>query len=173
MTLRLIIVRHAKSSWKDPTLHDHARPLNGRGRRSATAIGQWLADRGHVPMRTLSSDSARTRETWARIAARLPEPPRAEWLSELYHAAPEALLDVLRGAGTASPLLLLGHNPGLAEAARRLVAVAPGHRQFERYPTAATTVCDVDVEDWARATWGGARVRDFVVPRELGVSRAP
>ena len=170
MTLRLILVRHAKSSWKDPTLDDHARPLNGRGRRSAAAIGRWLAGNGHAPERVLCSDSVRTRETWARIAAELPDPPRAEWLRRLYHATPQTLLASLRTAGTASPVLLLGHNPGTAAAARRFAGAAPAHPQFGRYPTAATTVCDFDAQRWSDVSWGTATVRDFVVPRELGVS---
>ena len=170
MPLRLILVRHAKSSWADPSLDDHARPLNGRGRRSATAIGRWLAERGQVPARVLSSDAVRTRETWARIAEELPNAPGADWLHGLYHATPAALLEVLRGAGTASPVLLLGHNPGMAEAARDLAVAAPDHPAFERYPTAAVTLYDVGLESWSAVGWGEGRVRDFVVPRELGVS---
>ena len=170
MSLRLILVRHAKSSWKRPALDDHARPLNGRGRRSATAIGRWLAERGHVPERTLSSDSVRTRESWARIAAELPDPPRAEWLHRLYHASPETLLESLRSAGTASPVLVLGHNPGMAVAAWRLAVAAPEHPRFDRYPTAATTVYDFAAERWSALEWGTGTVRAFVVPRELTAS---
>lgn len=167
MPLRLILVRHAKSSWDDPALDDHARPLNGRGRRSATAIGKWLAGEGYLPERALSSDSARTRETWARIAAELPDPPQPEWLRRLYHATPKIMLEVLRNAGTASPVLLLGHNPGMAAAAQAFATAAPDHPKFARYPTAATTVYDVELENWSAMAWGTGTVRDFVVPREL------
>jgi len=170
MALRLILVRHAKSSWADPALEDAARPLNGRGRRSASAIGRWLSDDGHLPERVLSSDSARTRETWARIAAELPDPPRAEWLARLYHATPEIILEELRRAGTASPVLVLAHNPGMAVAARAFAAVVPNHPKFVQYPTAATTVYDLKLEHWSALGWGTACVRDFVVPRELGTT---
>lgn len=167
MPLRLILVRHAKSSWKEAALADHERPLNRRGRRSATAIGRWLADEGYLPERVLSSDSARTRETWARIAAELPLAPRAEWSSRLYHASSETILEAVREAGTASPLLLLGHNPGLALAARAFVAAASEHPAYDRYPTGATAVLEFDVARWSETGWRTADVRTFVVPREL------
>ena len=56
MTLTLLIIRHAKSSWEDPFADDHARVLNGRGRRSADALGDWLNGSGHVPDTCLCSD---------------------------------------------------------------------------------------------------------------------
>ena len=49
MTCRLILIRHAKSSWDDPMADDHARVLNGRGRASAAAIGGWLAAKSYLP----------------------------------------------------------------------------------------------------------------------------
>ena len=66
--MRLILIRHAKSSWANPGQGDHARPLNPRGRRAATAIGGWLADKGYVPDLILCSDAQRTRETTAGTA---------------------------------------------------------------------------------------------------------
>ena len=63
MTLQLILMRHAKSSWDDPAAADFDRPLNGRGRRSAKALGHWLRQRGWLPDRVLCSSARRTRET--------------------------------------------------------------------------------------------------------------
>ena len=57
MTLTLILTRHAKSSWGDADLEDHARPLNKRGRASAKAIGRWIADHGITPQEVLCSDA--------------------------------------------------------------------------------------------------------------------
>ena len=71
MSLRLILTRHAKSSWDSPVAGDHARPLNERGRKSAKAIGQWLSGKGYEPVLVLSSDAERTRETWALMAPAL------------------------------------------------------------------------------------------------------
>ena len=69
---RLILTRHAKSSWDDPLMSDHDRPLNERGKAAAADLGQWLASRGYVPDQVLCSDALRTRKTWSGIAPALP-----------------------------------------------------------------------------------------------------
>jgi phosphohistidine phosphatase len=166
MTLRLILTRHAKSSWDDPLLDDIDRTLNDRGEASADAIGAWLAERGLVPDEALVSSARRTRATWERIAAALPQAVPARFEDRLYHAGPDTILKVLRTA-TAPVVILIGHNPGLAEFAGRIVAAPPKHPRFADYPTAATAVIDVDAARWAEVGWHRGRVADFVVPRDL------
>ena len=78
---RLILTRHAKSSWEDPLTPDHDRPLNERGRAAAADLGQWLASRGYVPGQVLCSDALRTRKTWAGIAPAIPPGRRWCWIS--------------------------------------------------------------------------------------------
>jgi len=65
---RLILTRHAKSSWDDPLTPDHDRPLNDRGKAAAADLGQWLASRDYVPGEVLCSDALRTRKTFSGIA---------------------------------------------------------------------------------------------------------
>ncbi len=166
MSLRLILTRHAKSSWGNPGLRDHDRPLNRRGRAACEAIGDWLVARGHLPQEALVSSATRTRETWARIAARLESPPEARILPSLYLAEPEAMLAALRQA-TAPSVILVAHNPGSAWLARGLAGAPPRHADFRRYPTGATAVLDFDADSWGPVGWGGGQVVDFVVPREL------
>ena len=167
MTLRLILTRHAKSSWSHPGLGDHERPLNTRGRESAGAIGAWLRDKGYVPELVLSSDSARTRETWALVEVALGSGAEVEWLGALYHAGAQTMLDVLQGAGRTGCVMMLGHNPGIGGFAEMIVRRPPEHIRFLDYPTAATTVMDFDVAEWRSVDWGMGDVRDFVIPREL------
>ncbi len=166
MSLRLILTRHAKSSWDHTALADHERPLNGRGQASATAIGGWLAERGYGPDQVLSSDSQRTRETWARMEPAFQGAPRVAWLPALYHAGAQGMLDVLQGA-EGGTVLMLAHNPGIAGFAQMIVAAPPDHIRFHDYPTAATTVIDFDVPAWADVDWGMGRAVDFVIPREI------
>jgi phosphohistidine phosphatase len=163
---RLILTRHAKSSWDDPMMTDHERVLNTRGRGAAADLGVWLASRGYLPGQVLCSDAARTRETWERIAPHLPSAPEAELKNALYHAGPDVMLAVLRHA-TADVVMMVGHNPGIAEFAHRLVARAPLNPDFQRYPTGATLVADFAVDNWEQIDWGQASVDDFIVPREL------
>lgn len=166
MTRRLILIRHAKSSWDEPALDDHSRPLNARGRRAAAAIGRWLASRGYRPETVLVSTATRTRETWAGIAEALGGGPEPRLVGRLYHASPEVMLAVLREAGGAT-VAMVGHNPGIAAFAAALVAAPPPHPDFARYPTGATLVADFPVEDWAQLRLGTGTVCDFVVPRAL------
>jgi len=72
MSKRLIIMRHAKSSWTSGAATDHQRPLNKRGRRDAPRIGARLQHLGWLPDLVIASDSERTRETWQRMKVEFP-----------------------------------------------------------------------------------------------------
>lgn len=163
MTLTLILTRHAKSSWDSDTLSDHDRPLNKRGRRSAVALGDWLRTKALSPDQVLCSSALRTRETWACMGFEEPEPA---YTDALYHAGPAKILDTLKSA-TGRIVLLLGHNPGIAEFAGNIVEEAPAHARFFDYPTGATTVIEFPVDAWRDIRWHSGEVLAFVVPREL------
>jgi len=168
MTKRLILTRHAKSSWDDPTMSDHDRPLNERGLAAAADLGAWLHSRGYLPGEVLCSDALRTRKTWEGVAPAVPGTPVLTLKPALYHAGPDVMLAVLRHA-TADTVMMIGHNPGIAEFAARIVARAPMNPEFGRYPTGATLVASFEVDDWRAVDWGMGAVRDFIVPRELAV----
>ena len=165
---RLILTRHAKSAWDDPLTPDHDRPLNERGKAAAADLGQWLASRGYVPEKVLCSDAVRTRQTWSGIAPALPATPLMELKPALYHAGPDVMLAVLRHA-TADVVMMIGHNPGIAEFAEKLVAKAPLNAEFARYPTGATLVADFAVDAWDQVSFGQGVTVDFVIPREMVV----
>lgn len=163
---RLILTRHAKSSWDDPLTPDHDRPLNERGKAAAAELGIWLASRGYVPEEVLVSDALRTRKTWSGIAPALPGTPILHLKPALYHAGPDVMLAVLRHA-TADCVMLIGHNPGIAEFAQRLVARVPINPEFGRFPTGATLVCDFTTDSWDQAGFGTATTVDFIIPSEI------
>ena len=163
---RLILTRHAKSSWDDPMTPDHDRPLNERGKAAAADLGQWLASRGYVPDEVLCSDALRTRNTFSGIAPALPGTPILELKPALYHAGPDVMMAVLRHA-TGNTVMIIGHNPGIAEFAHRLVAKTPPSPDFTRYPTGATLVVDFVLDNWSEAAFGQGVTVDFIVPREI------
>ncbi|WP_170790533.1 SixA phosphatase family protein [Ruegeria lacuscaerulensis] len=163
MSLTLILTRHAKSSWDNPTLDDHDRPLNKRGRKSAQAVGAWLQQHNLVPDEVLSSTSARTRETWDRMGL---QAVKICFHRTLYLAEPEEMLIELSGA-TEPTVLMLGHNPGIAEFASRIVRSAPDHARFHDYPTGATMIIRFGITDWADIDWHSGDVQEFAIPREL------
>ncbi len=164
---RLILVRHAKSDWDDPKLADHDRPLKGRGRRAARELGEWLASRGYLPDEVVSSDAARTRETWKEIAPALADAPSPAWLPALYHAGVEQMLACLKTA-RGRTVLMIGHNPGLAAFAAMLPATPPADPDLARFPTAATLVVDFEIGSWAELEPGRGSVLDFFTPSERG-----
>ncbi len=166
MTHRLILTRHAKSSYDIPGLADIDRPLNPRGQRSATLLGDWMASRGDIPDEVLCSTARRTQETWAGIAATMAHKADLRLIPALYQAGPAAMLAVLQSA-TYRMVMLLGHNPGIGEFAQGLCAKQPLDPEFLHYPTGATLVLEFDVADWSEAQMGKGQVIDFITPRSL------
>ncbi len=166
MTRRLILTRHAKSSWDDASCPDHDRTLNDRGRAAATELGAWLASRGYVPDQVLCSDAARTRETWDRVRATLDTPTDADLKPALYNAGPDTLLAVLRHAA-GDTAMIVGHNPGIGEFAQRIVARAPVNPDFRHFPTGATLVADFTDDDWGTVAYATGACLDFFVPKDV------
>nr|WP_323781953.1 histidine phosphatase family protein [Amylibacter sp.] len=163
----LILTRHAKSSWGDLNLLDHERPLNERGRQSATAVGAWLAAKAYIPDQIISSNAQRCVETWAQIAAELPATPAPSFHQRLYLAAPVTQYEALKQA-KGDTVMMLGHNPGIAEFAYGLLGAAqPDHPKFQLYPTAATTIITFNIPDWSTPFMGTGTAVDFIVPRDL------
>lgn len=116
--IRLILMRHAKSSWKSEAPTDHARPLNKRGRRDAPRMAEALVSRGWWPVQVLSSDSVRTRETWCLMERAVDQDCEAQFISDLYLGDREEIREqLIRIEPGPEPILLLGHNPGWEETA--------------------------------------------------------
>jgi len=165
---RVILMRHAKSSWAEPGLDDHVRPLNDRGRRDAPRIGQWLDREGHLPDAALVSTAARTQATWAGLGSAFAEVP-VILRDDIYEAPPGSLLAALRAAPPeAACVLMLGHNPGIGALARILLAEPPATPAFLKFPTSAAAVIALPVAQWSEVDPGSGRLNDFVTPAMLG-----
>jgi len=171
---RVILLRHGKSSWRDPELEDHDRPLNKRGRGSSIVIGGWLSCRGYQPDVVLCSSAIRTRETAKRVRRAMPELPEPVIEPRLYLADPDGMVSCLRQLPEdAETVLLVGHQPGLSGFARKLANqdVRPRCAQaFAHFPTAAAAVLELDISKWNELAYGLGRFVDFAKPRELDPS---
>ena len=165
MSRRLIVMRHAKSSWKDQYGSDHERPLKGRGRREARRAAEELLALDGVPDRILSSDSARTTETWNCMQDVFEPSPPVEFTRKLYHVGLDALKEEIRSLDDdVQTLLVLGHNPGWEEIVERLTGMT-----YVVMKTAHMALLDAPAGGWADAfaregTWKLNRV---VNPRGL------
>ena len=159
--MKLILLRHAKSDWDDPLQDDRDRPLNLRGREAAPRVGAWLRANGHQPDLILCSTATRTRETRARLGF---DTTPTEYRDALYLAPAGVILRMARASQIAPAppltLMIVGHNPGIAEAAAQACLTRPAHPDFDRYPTCACTVID--------STNGlPGKPLAFLVPRDL------
>lgn len=136
MLTHLLIMRHAKSSWKDPDLPDHQRPLNSRGRKAASAMGDALYKRGFAPDLIWSSDAQRTRETALGLVRAIPGPQTIMYGPEFYHASASDILLTCQDNGqpNVSRLMLLVHNPGCAALFEHFSG------QFDSFPTATCAI---------------------------------
>jgi len=174
--LTLLLLRHAKSSWDDPSLPDHDRPLNGRGRKAAPIIGTYLAEQSLLPQTVLCSSAKRTQQTWEQIAESLPRQPELKIEPALYHAEPARMLEMARRYAAQSPLMLVGHNPGMEGLAKMLASHASDptalRRLTTKFPTGALAVFSVEAERWADLSAESARLTAFITPRELEASAA-
>lgn len=161
MPKRLILTRHAKSNW-EVTAADIDRPLNKRGQDAAPRIGNWLRENMFEPQEIHCSSARRTRDTCEGLGFTAP----VIFHESLYHASADTMLRVLRRA-RADCILMIGHNPGIAEFAHNIVRQRPAHARFADYPTCATTVIDFDIRLWSAVAFGTGLCVDFAIPREL------
>ena len=167
---QLLLLRHAKSSWDDPQLSDHARPLNLRGRQAAAVMAKEIKRLGLRPDLVLVSSARRTLQTLAALDP-WDTPPRTEPMDALYLAPKTDLLDIVRAATPeARCIMLVGHNPGLHELATLLAGDDAGDPQAQRlgsfYPSGALSEFAVE-PPWHDLGSAGVRLTRFLLPSDL------
>jgi phosphohistidine phosphatase len=139
----LLLMRHAKSSWDDPQLDDHDRPLNPRGQRDAPRMGSWLHRQAFAPDRIVTSTALRARTTAEIVARQCGVEQRITTTPDLYHASADDWRDTIQQLpATDQHVLCVGHNPGLED----FLAASVG--RFVRMPTAAIAHLTFDVGQW-------------------------
>ena len=163
----LLLLRHAKSSWKIPDQPDFERPLNGRGERAAPLMGRHLREQQIEPALVLSSPAERARQTAALFVAAAGLDCEVRYDERIYEASALRLLEVVAQADeSADTVLLVGHNPGLEE----LLLVLTGMPRL--MPTAALARIDLDVDSWADVKEQTGRLDWLVRPKDLGDTAA-
>jgi len=159
----LLVLRHAKSSWKHDALDDHDRPLNKRGKKAAPLMGQLLTRQNAVPDLILSSTAKRARATAKRVVKAMGYEGQVIYEQTMYLAEPGAYLKAIRDhAETHERVLIIGHNPGL----EALVQAMTGTDQ--PLPTAALAEIQLTIQSWKglkRTTKG--KLLNLWLPRNL------
>lgn len=158
----LLVLRHAKSSWKEAGLTDHDRPLNKRGKAAAPRMGALLAEEGLIPDLIVSSTAKRARSTAKRVARAAGFDGEIVHERALYLASTSGILGVVAHVPEAvTRLLIVGHNPGFEELVLRLTGA------YERFPTAALAHVELGIESWRESPSAGGRLQGLWRPRDL------
>lgn len=139
----LLLMRHAKSSWSDPSLSDHDRPLNSRGKRAAPQMGEWLASEGVIPDVILCSSAERAKQTVEFLLQTLPFEDEILYSRELYHAGDEMFSQELsKLSDEIETAMIVGHNPGMEDAVENYCG------EWHRMPTAAVARIVFPIMQW-------------------------
>jgi len=160
----LLVLRHAKSSWGDPALADHDRPLNKRGKKDAPRIGALLRREDLTPELIISSTARRARTTAEIVVEHSGCEGQLRLERDLYAAGPEAYLQVLAELPDEyQRVMLVGHNPGLEELLEMLTG------DYERLPTAALAQVRLPIKRWRDlAEEASGELVNLWRPKELG-----
>jgi phosphohistidine phosphatase len=166
---KLFVLRHTKSSWDDPELSDHDRPLAPRGHRAARIVGEYMRANGIEPDLVLCSSSRRTLETLKFVdpgGERMTEP-------ELYGADAGTVLERIRRVPhETGAVMVIGHNPPMQQLVLQLAGAhtttdAVGIDDVRRkFPTGALATLTFDCA-WSELSSGSARLSSFVRPKQL------
>lgn len=159
----LIVVRHAKSSWDDPSLSDFKRPLNERGERDAPRMAKVLKEKELTIDAVLSSPAVRALTTCEEFVDILGIPRRnIQLVKELYHAGDEMILSVVKGINDNTDVaMLFGHNPGLTDFVNGLL-----EEEIENVPTTGIVGCKLKVDKWSDVRWGCGDMKFFEWPKK-------
>ncbi len=143
--LRLVLIRHAKSSWKSDAPDDHSRPLNKRGRGDAPRVGRYLAEQGWLPAEVISSDSERTRRTVDGLYSKVDIEPDVRFTRALYHGHLADIREQVVQHAQGAMVAVVGHNPGWEDAVESLSGV------YHRFTTCNAAVLECEAESWSDA----------------------
>jgi phosphohistidine phosphatase len=140
----LLILRHAKSSWKEQDLPDHDRPLNKRGKNDAPRIGKLLKDEDLIPDLIMSSTAARAKKTAELVAKSCKYKGKIVLNHSLYGAEPAAYLKILeRLSDNHMTALVVGHSPTVEETVELLTG-----SQDITMPTCALAQISLPIQNW-------------------------
>ena len=160
MLKTLLLVRHAKSSWKNVELDDIDRPLNNRGLRDAPIMGRRLLSRSLIPDLIVSSPAVRALTTAETLAHEVGYSSSAIVVEdELYAASPRDVLAVVSGFDDRIQVaLVVTHNPAITELADRI-----SDTPFENVPTCG--ILTIEASAWDSIDRG--TLVDFDFPKKL------
>lgn len=140
----LILVRHAKSDWGDPSLDDFDRPLNDRGKRDAPVMAHRLLDKKIKIDAFISSPAKRARKTATIFATAYKKENDLILIDELYGASEDVFSSVVEKAKDKHECIaVFSHNPGITDYANELTDT-----KVDNIPTSGVFAVKADCSSW-------------------------
>lgn len=161
----ILLLRHAKSSWSDPSLNDFDRPLANRGLKDAPRMGKFLKKINYCPQYVVSSTAMRARQTTQRCLKAMNADERiVQWENSLYFEGLNKYFEAINQAPeTAETIMLVGHNP-LIEAAASFLSGGKEHPMF-KVPTAGLVCLESYADRWSDLTPGTCHIKWMMIPK--------
>ena len=159
----IIFLRHAKSSWSNPGLRDHDRPLNKRGNRDAPIMASQLKKMYPIIDQVFVSTSQRTRETIQYFIEEYGENLKnISFEASLYHGSPNDYQDMLIQASPESEtILMVGHNPGITYVAND----CSSNSFIDNIPTCGIFILQSNEEHWHEVNLTSCSRLLFIYPK--------
>ena len=177
MAKTLILIRHAKSSWRPFKRNnfigdDHARPLNKRGKLAATSIASHLGATIGTVDQIFSSSAARATQTCKRIILDVKTIQKPLIERNLYTFEPDKLLNFIRDiSNDLNKVIVIGHNPAMQKLSNYLICPESLDKASssirEKYPTCGVTNIQIKCEQWNQLTKKCGYLIDFLTPRSI------
>ena len=160
----LYIVRHGKSSWDDPFLSDHERPLAPKGINKTLKVAGFLKNNISCPDLFLSSTAVRAKETAGILAKELGYPEeKIKYSTNLYHAGEEAIFSELYALpDEVNSVMIFGHNPGFTYFVNKFLDPT-----IDNLPTSGTVSVTFNTGRWDEIDTAGFHVNFVVFPKML------
>ena len=168
MSKTLYLVRHAKSSWSDPSLSDRDRPLNKRGRRNAPDMGDRLVARGHRPDLIISSPAKRAFTTAKIIARKLDYAKSGIVMDEsMYFAGVGGMVKMLERVDYGyQKVMIVGHNPAMTSLMNSLSG-----SDVYNMPTCAIAIIGYDMASWSDLSSEDGSLLEYDFPKNKAGSQ--
>ena len=159
---RLILIRHSKSSWKDFSLTDFNRPLNGRGKSDGPLMAFYLSNRITMVDYLHSSSSVRTFETSKYFINQI-KFGKIQYDDSLYHCSATSILNMISSySDNYQSVMIIAHNPGLTNFINNITNVA-----LDNLPTTGLAEIEFNINSWSNISYENSNLVDLKFPKQL------
>ena len=164
MNRRLVMIRHAKSSWANPLQSDFERPLNDRGEHDAPMMGERLKKQNIIPDLIIASPAKRAKQTAKKVAKAIGyDEDKIQWIEKLYHCIPQVFEEVLyEVSDDVQTVFIVAHNPGITEFVNELSS----EFSIDNMPTCGMVGAEVELKHWEMFPSAQKKVFLFEYPKK-------